>query len=91
MPSPPIERISVCICTYRRAELLRRLLKALLHQDTGGLFEHSVVVVDNDQEGFCTADRGGLRKVVCAGCLVRRGAPAKHRLCAQQGHRHRRR
>lgn len=45
------EHICVCICTYRRPELLRDLLAALLHQLTEGLFEHSVAVVDNDFEG----------------------------------------
>lgn len=42
--------ITVCVCTYRRPELLRRLLWELGRQETGGLFTHSVVVVDNDRE-----------------------------------------
>lgn len=41
--------ICVCICTYRRPELLRRLLSKLEEQETEGLFEYSVVIVDNDK------------------------------------------
>jgi succinoglycan biosynthesis protein ExoM len=40
--------ISVCICTYRRPQLLARLLQALGRQQAEGLFSLSVVVVDND-------------------------------------------
>jgi glycosyltransferase involved in cell wall biosynthesis len=40
--------IDVCICTYKRPQLLLRLLTALGTQDTGGLFTYSVVVADND-------------------------------------------
>lgn len=42
--------ICVCICTYRRPELLKRLLKALNKQDTKGLFNYSVVIADNDAQ-----------------------------------------
>lgn len=41
--------ITVCICTYRRPELLKRLLSELTRQDTKGLFNFSVVVADNDE------------------------------------------
>ncbi len=41
--------ISVCICTYKRPHLLRRLLDELAAQDTGGQFTFSIVIVDNDQ------------------------------------------
>lgn len=41
--------ISVCICTYKRPHLLRRLLDELAGQDTGGQFTYSIVIVDNDQ------------------------------------------
>ena len=42
------EHISVCICTYKRPELLGRLLLAVSAQDTRGLFTYSVVIADND-------------------------------------------
>jgi glycosyltransferase involved in cell wall biosynthesis len=41
--------ICVCICTYRRPALLGRLLSRIETQRTGGLFDYSVVVVDNDR------------------------------------------
>jgi succinoglycan biosynthesis protein ExoM len=41
--------ISVCICTYKRPALLRRLLVELARQETAGRFTYSVVVVDNDR------------------------------------------
>src|SRR5947199_8829379 len=40
--------ISVCICTYKRPALLRRLLEELGRQETGGLFTFSIIVADND-------------------------------------------
>ena len=40
--------LSVCICTYKRAELLKRLLASLANQRTEGLFSFSVIVADND-------------------------------------------
>ena len=40
--------ISVCICTYRRPNLLKRLLEELRSQNTRDLFTFSVVVADND-------------------------------------------
>jgi succinoglycan biosynthesis protein ExoM len=45
-----LEHISVCICTYKRPHLLKRLLDDLGLQDTNSLFTYSIVVVDNDQE-----------------------------------------
>ncbi|MHC1725278.1 MAG: glycosyltransferase family 2 protein [Syntrophobacteraceae bacterium] len=48
---PPADHISVCICTYRRNELLDRLLRSLVLQRTKGLFDYSIVVVDNDAAG----------------------------------------
>ena len=40
--------ISVCICTFRRGELLRKLLTKLVGQQMNNLFTYSVVVADND-------------------------------------------
>lgn len=40
--------ISICICTYRRPKLLRRLLEAVERQITDDAFTFSVVVADND-------------------------------------------
>jgi succinoglycan biosynthesis protein ExoM len=63
--------ISVCICTYKRPELLKRALDGLGVQETGGLFTFSVVVVDNDAaESGCAAatsaaDASGLRLTYC--------------------------
>ena len=42
--------ISVCICTYKRPNYLKRLLNELERQTTENLFKISIVVVDNDVE-----------------------------------------
>jgi len=42
--------VCVCICTFRRPLLLKRLLKALEKQQTENAFTFSVVVADNDCE-----------------------------------------
>ena len=42
--------VTVCICTFRRPDLLRHLLNELPHQKTEGSFTYSVVVADNDRE-----------------------------------------
>ena len=44
-----IHRICVCICTYKRPELLGKLLTSLEKQETENLFDYSIVVVDNDK------------------------------------------
>jgi succinoglycan biosynthesis protein ExoM len=43
------KNVSVCICTYKRPALLKRLLSELERQETAGLFSYSVVVADNDE------------------------------------------
>jgi glycosyltransferase involved in cell wall biosynthesis len=43
------KHISVCVCTYKRPEFLKRLLHELRDQETGGRFKYSIVVCDNDQ------------------------------------------
>ncbi|MGO8927557.1 MAG: glycosyltransferase family 2 protein [Limisphaerales bacterium] len=45
-----LPQVTVCVCTYRRPALLRRLLSELQMQETRGLFEYSVVVADNDEQ-----------------------------------------
>ncbi len=47
MPTPS-KHITVCICTYRRPELLRALLDDLAKQETDNRFTYSILVVDND-------------------------------------------
>lgn len=44
----PLPHICVCICTFKRPEMLRRLLSALRALNTSGRFSISVAVVDND-------------------------------------------
>ena len=53
--SPAVPHISVCVCTYRRAAMLHRLLRDLAGQETGGRFTYSVVVADNDAERSAAA------------------------------------
>lgn len=43
-----LPHISVCICTYKRPDFLRRLLNGVGGQETNGLFTYSIVVADND-------------------------------------------
>lgn len=45
----PQDHISVCICTYQRPDLLKRLLEAVARQKSDGTFSFSIVVVDNDR------------------------------------------
>jgi succinoglycan biosynthesis protein ExoM len=40
--------ISVCVCTYQRPRQLKQLLQCLDQQSTKGLFNFSIVVMDND-------------------------------------------
>ncbi len=63
------DHISVCICTYRRNELLERLLRNLVVQQTGGLFDVSAVVVDNDAQGFAREPVARLRGELALDCL----------------------
>ncbi len=43
-----MKHISVCICTFKRPYLLKRLLEKLNCQITENLFTYSVVIADND-------------------------------------------
>ena len=42
------KHISVCVCTYKRPDSLKRLLEELRKQDASGPFTYSIVVADND-------------------------------------------
>ena len=44
-----VPHISVCICTYRRPLMLKRLLESLGTVETDGRFTYSIVVADNDR------------------------------------------
>lgn len=48
MTGPGGNHISVCICTFKRPALLKRLLDRMGELKTEGLFSVSAVVVDND-------------------------------------------
>jgi len=50
-----MEHITVCICTFQRPVLLRRLLEVLARQQTQNRFTFSCVVVDNDDSGSAQA------------------------------------
>jgi glycosyltransferase involved in cell wall biosynthesis len=41
--------ISVCVCTYKRPEMLRHLLTELGNQKTENQFTYSILVADNDE------------------------------------------
>lgn len=43
-----MHHISVCICTYKRPQLLSHTLEKLQGQETDGRFTYSIVVADND-------------------------------------------
>jgi len=45
---PMLPHITVCVCAFKRPDLLARLLEALDRQTTEGLFTYSTVVSDND-------------------------------------------
>jgi glycosyltransferase involved in cell wall biosynthesis len=45
-----VPEISVCIITFRRPRMLATLLEELTRQESDGLFQISIVVVDNDRE-----------------------------------------
>src|SRR5664280_2641165 len=42
--------ISICLCTFKRTELLGTLLEGLLRQQTDEQFTYSIIVVDNDRQ-----------------------------------------
>ena len=44
----PLDHITICLCTCRRAGRLAGLLSDLARQESGGAFTYSLSVVDND-------------------------------------------
>jgi len=44
------KHISICICSFKRPQFLRRTLENLRALETENLFDYSIVVVDNDRE-----------------------------------------
>lgn len=63
--------VCVCVCTFKRAQLLERTLGELAKQQTEGRFAYSIVVADNDAEQsakrvveeFCRTS--GIKTVYC--------------------------
>jgi len=47
---PGHDHITVCICTYKRPQMLAHLLRKIQEQQTAQLFTCSIVVVDNDHD-----------------------------------------
>ena len=46
--SDMMEHVCVGICTFQRSEMVARLLQKIAAQETDGLFDLSIVIVDND-------------------------------------------
>src|SRR5438270_13162688 len=44
------KHIAICVCTYKRPLLLKRLLDDLAKQETNDQFDYSIVVADNDSQ-----------------------------------------
>ena len=90
------KHISVCICTYKRPQLLKRLLGELQVLETGGLFTFSIVVADNDQgdsaKGVVLSHRTiherivGLYGRIVFPDQILRGASAEYCPDAKHGH-----
>jgi succinoglycan biosynthesis protein ExoM len=70
---PKRVHISVCVCTYKRPQLLKRSLESICAQRTDGLFTYSVVVVDNDSTETARA----------AVTEMRSGAPVEIQYCVE--------
>ena len=49
------DHISICICTFKRPEMLARALDAIFSQATDSAFTFEVVIVDNDK--MCSAKK----------------------------------
>ncbi len=67
-----LPHITVCVCSFRRPRMLRRLLIKLNEQETEDLFTYSIVVADNDIErsgGSVVAKMGSVCKVPIRYCV----------------------
>lgn len=58
--------IAICICTFKRPAMLRRLLASLAELETGGSFSIGITVVDNDRDGSAAEPVAEFR----AGCAL---------------------
>lgn len=58
--------ISVVVCTYNRAEMLRRALESLIFQETGDEFSYEILVIDDassDGTGFVVSEASSCSRV----------------------------
>jgi succinoglycan biosynthesis protein ExoM len=55
LPKSDIPEIDVCVNTYNRPRLLKKLLISLDNQNTFGQFTYRVIVVDNDRQQTASA------------------------------------
>jgi succinoglycan biosynthesis protein ExoM len=60
-------KIDVCVATYKRPELLKKLLLSLSAQETGDEFSFAVAVADNDAQRSAEAV---VREFEAAGCKI---------------------
>lgn len=80
-----LPHICVCICTYKRPEPLKRLLRDLNRQRTNAQFTYSIVVTDNDPEcsaKSAVAEVRALLSVPLKYCVEPNRSIARARNCA---------
>jgi len=67
-----LDHIGICVCTYKRPALLGQLLAKLEDQKSSGLFDYSIVIVDNDHlaSARSTAEEFAKRGRVACGYYV---------------------
>lgn len=78
------DHISVCVPTFRRNQMLERLLRKLALQMAEGLFDFSVVVVDNDATGPARETVMRLRKEL--GLVINYGIEQVQTIPAARNH-----
>jgi len=68
-PESPRVRVAVCMCTYRRPDVLRRLLNRIVEiaADAADLAEVGVVVVDDDTDASAKATTAEFENVFALG------------------------